>query len=67
MLISILTLATASLLPFAGEVSPAMTGTSASVPSYTTYEKQQSTTTVPMHVQFFHRGSGRCELPNCGA
>ncbi|WP_277874878.1 hypothetical protein [Leptolyngbya sp. FACHB-16] len=43
-----------------------MTSPSASVPSYPTYEKQHSTT-IPLHVQFFHRGSGRCELPNCSA
>lgn len=67
MLIPILTIATASLLPLAGQNAPVMASNSASVPFYPTYEKHQPTTGVPMHVQFFHRGSGRCEQPNCSA
>gem|GEM_PF-2820514 len=65
MFISFITVATASLLPLVVNVAPSIHGYSASLPSHSTSENQQSIQSTPEGIEFFHRGSGRCELPNC--
>jgi hypothetical protein len=64
MLTSILTLSVASLLSVLGGSELAVSASNVSVSLNAIAEKQQTTTLRP-EAEFFHRGSGRCELPNC--
>lgn len=64
MLTSILTLSAVSLLSVLGGSELAVSPNDVSVSLNAIAEKQQTTSLRP-EVEFFHRGSGRCELPNC--
>ena len=63
MLTSILTLSVVSLLSVLGGSELAVSTNDVSVSLNAIAEKQ--TTSLRPEVEFFHRGSGRCELPNC--
>lgn len=65
MFISFITVATASLLPLVVNVAPSTHSYSASLPPHSASENYQSIESAPEGIEFFHRGSGRCELPNC--
>jgi len=65
MFISILTLSVASLLSVLNGPQLTITNNDVSVPSNAFVEKRQSADSFRPEAEFFHRGSGRCELPNC--
>lgn len=65
MLISILSISVASLLSVLNGSELTVANDNVSVPFNEFAEKQQTTDSFRPEAEFFHRGSGRCELPNC--
>lgn len=65
MLISILTLSAASLLSVLGGFELTASANNVSLPLNAFAEKEQIADSFRPEAEFFHRGSGRCELPNC--